>query len=1284
MSCCFGKDTTGKDPQKSISEQSESPANRPIIQVSKPTIPRIEYSITVKTGDFRNSGTNGPVYINIFSRDNKQTGDVLLTASDKSFLQGSTRKFQITAIDIGKPQRVIVRHEDKVTGWYIDYVEISVHNFLVRFVANRWLNHLKNDRKLEAELFGSEQPAVFYDIEVETGEQQVETLDSPVYIQVYGATTATPKLFLEAKNAAFKKDSISKFNVSSNNVGEIERIVIGHEGLGTTNDWHLKSVKILVSSQSKKYAVDTLLSPTLNEKRLFIELPIQESQSPSPPPAKYLIAIQTSDVPQAVTTDSVEIIVRGSNGQIPKTLLKDHAKMKDELVFQEGNIDEFEIEHSDIGTIESVTIGFSDSQQTVAWLLESIIIQYQETIYQFQPQCWLSSRLGSNFSWITIEPGENNRYVNYKVIIVTGESGIDANVILCIFGEKDTTANLPLRTTKDGSPAKFHQDSTLEFDIRTEDVGKITKINIGHDGNDSKQQWFLKSIHIEKKDEQYSFQANRWLSVEKDDQKTYINLVPDEPISKKDQAKYLITIVTGSGKDAGTDSGVFMVVEGDKDQTERFQLVNTKRGEKALFESGTTNEFEMELDDVGNINRIMIEHDGQGDHPQWHLESVQIKKGSDQYNFIANRILDQTTPLLNLTPTPTKATPSPELIEQKPSRSTTPIKEMTYTVSIQTSSTQKDEIKDPANVYLILYGEDNQTERLYLNESTETCTIRPGERNDFQFKTTDVGKISKIVIGHNDSDKQFTWHIDHVIINGNITFNAEQTLGPNSELELRSSTIPKKTEITYEVFLRTGAYHQEGSASNIYLTIFGKNGQTTKVALNKITRKTRRKSFKTDDEIEFEFKAHDVGKISKIILSQNPHEEGIKWHIDRLTIIHNNEKTTFHIQRKNTKTTEIELIPLAKPKQTESPRRTVKITDPISKTAAKMKEIDYHIVIETGEQGIDTPVTLKVHGEKGSADIPLKGKDDKTSFPSKSINEFTSSEKDVGKIYYITLALVEKKQDVVWHLKKVQLKKGSEEYNFDANVRLDRNDNKVNLYLADAVNGHPGDDYVQSELRRLRENLRCESSKLHRPQHKPHEPFVFNDLRPYFDTSTVERAIYSHVNIPPGYYTRVTALRIVEPWEAYGMDYGVNYEYLRHRKTRSLSGKPPPPKPDNSTDRKQGSTHLPPYPRVDMRKPAEYSGPLTVNDIPKIRNLVRTRYTSQADSQREKDYQRTHNDLYRMQLDNVDAYHKSNRDNMLRVYHSYLENTPGSKKALRELCDQLSPKTGKSDVKNAA
>jgi hypothetical protein len=52
---------------------------------------------------------------------------------------------------------------------------------------------------------------------------------------------------------------------------------------------------------------------------------------------------------------------------------------------------------------------------------------------------------------------------------------------------------------------------------------------------------------------------------------------------------------------------------------------------------------------------------------------------------------------------------------------------------------------------------------------------------------------------------------------------------------------------------------------------------------------------------------------------------------------------------------------------------------------------------------------------------------------------------------------------------------------FNANVRLDSKENKVNLYPIGALSGRQKDDYVQSELRRLRESLRSESAKLHPP-----------------------------------------------------------------------------------------------------------------------------------------------------------------------------------------------------------
>jgi hypothetical protein len=64
--------------------------------------------------------------------------------------------------------------------------------------------------------------AVIYNIEVETGDKQGEPLDSPVYMQIYGSTTTTPKLFLEPKNGVFTKESVLKFSISSSNVGEVK------------------------------------------------------------------------------------------------------------------------------------------------------------------------------------------------------------------------------------------------------------------------------------------------------------------------------------------------------------------------------------------------------------------------------------------------------------------------------------------------------------------------------------------------------------------------------------------------------------------------------------------------------------------------------------------------------------------------------------------------------------------------------------------------------------------------------------------------------------------------------------------------------------------------------------------------------------------------------------------------------------------------------------------------------------------------------------------------------
>ena len=112
--------------------------------------------------------------------------------------------------------------------------------------------------------------------------------------------------------------------------------------------------------------------------------------------------------------------------------------------------------------------------------------------------------------------------IHYRVLVETGRSGVDANVILCIYGDEGTTTNLALKETKDGRAARFMKDSTLEFDLIAGDVGKVSvrwsrvcvsrpfrnqirRINIGHDGTDAGHAWFLESIKIEKKNQEYMY-----------------------------------------------------------------------------------------------------------------------------------------------------------------------------------------------------------------------------------------------------------------------------------------------------------------------------------------------------------------------------------------------------------------------------------------------------------------------------------------------------------------------------------------------------------------------------------------------------------------------------------------------------------------------------------------------------------------------------------------------------------------------------------------------------------
>jgi hypothetical protein len=92
-------------------------------------------------------------------------------------------------------------------------------------------------------------------------------------------------------------------------------------------------------------------------------------------------------------------------------------------------------------------------------------------------------------------------------------------------------------------------------------------------------------------------------------------------------------------------------------------------------------------------------------------------------------------------------------------------------------------------------------------------------------------------------------------------------------------------------------------------------------------------------------------------------------------------------------------------------------------------DADYDIIISTGDKAFEVPVTLRIRGDNGIINIPLiKTKTDEKPFQSKSTHEFTCRTTDVGKIKRITIEHQGTDQDLLWHLKTIQIKKGNDTY----------------------------------------------------------------------------------------------------------------------------------------------------------------------------------------------------------------------------------------------------------------
>lgn len=256
-------------------------------------------------------------------------------------------------------------------------------------------------------------------------------------------------------------------------------------------------------------------------------------------------------------------------------------------------------------------------------------------------------------------------------------------------------------------------------------------------------------------------------------------------------------------------------------------------------------------------------------------------------------------------------------------------------------------------------------------------------------------------------------------------------------------------------------------------------------------------------------------------------------------------------------------------------------------------------------------------------------------------------------------------------------------------------------------------EFFTAELQRLKKSLKNESRKIKKPKERDYYPYVFTSLEPYYNIYTTQFLInmpdngYREKQPPEAemtmkemeehrdkhhgeekdlmYTSRCTAIGLCDPWDSLHMDKSVlpkiETSEIRRKRMEKMHEPPKTPRSQSSAKKrpeaKLGSTRLPKFPVINLSNQDLATKELKYTDIPMLRDELVRSFSHQEGSRKQNDYTRTRQDFYRMELDRITEMHKNSRPHMRAAYFAYLQNTPGSRKAVYDCLRELNKKEEK-------
>nr|XP_020476822.1 lipoxygenase homology domain-containing protein 1-like isoform X2 [Monopterus albus] len=1072
------------------------------------------WSLWIWTSDVKGAGTDAQVFLQIYGEKGK-SDEIKLENNSDNFEQGQLDRFMIEMPDIGRLMKLRIWHEKRnpFAGWHLAKITLLKTLTMEKysFQCGRWLDISEDDNEIVRELpatgalIDEALPLIKYRVTICTGTVSGSGTDARVFLNIIGDLGDTgERLMVTSKNNVnkFEKGNHDEFLIESVSLGQVRRVRVGHDGRGGGCGWFLDKVMVREEGQPESMAIEfpcfRWLDHNEDDGQIVREL-VPAGDGLRLFNVSYHIAIKTGNVSGASSNSKVFVKLYGEKGDTDKMIL---AVSDNDLknYFETGRTDIFTIETYDIGQINRLLIGHTNEGLRAGWFLDSVQISVpvHGTQYMFPSHRWLCKDEADGKVEVEIYPSEIldiEQLIIYEVTVVTGDvraGGTNANVFCQIYGDKGKTEVLALKSRSNN----FERGTTEIFKTEAQDVGKIYKIRIYHDGKGIGDGWFLETVDIKrlmmamvqvevkkedtkkdkkkdkkkkkKEDEEeveiveemqevvvtYSFPCNRWLARDEEDGEIVVELLTEDN-ENLEVNFYEVHVFTGTMWGAGTDASVYMNIYGETGDTGERWLRKSNNLNK--FEKGQEDIFNITAVDLGVLKKLRIRHDNSHTSAGWFLDRVEIVDNKDDttYFFPCKRWLavdeDDGQLARELVPVD-EAFMKKGDDDEEDAEATLGLEQKamstTYTIRIKTG--EKKYAGTDANVFITLYGTKDDTGIINLKASkTHKNKFERGMIDEFTVEAVDIGPLKKLQIGHDNCGGSAGWFLDWVEIDApslgkKQRFPCGQWLdkGEDDGAIIRDLfPNPLQTEyytpfVPYEIKIFTSDVFGAGTDADVFIVLYGRDAMCTQQKSLCVNKRERRMYFERGAEDMFIVELEDVGDvIEKIRIGHDNRGVNPGWHLDRVEIR--------RLLRKG-KGSETAIFPcerwLAK---SEDDRETVRelvpsdiITEKLSRDGSlKVTEVEvedalethtYQVSVMTGDvygAGTNANVFLTIYGNLGdTGERKLNKSETNTNkFERGSVDKFTIEAVDLGQVFKIKIRHDNSMVSPDWYLDQVEV-----------------------------------------------------------------------------------------------------------------------------------------------------------------------------------------------------------------------------------------------------------------------